>query len=138
MSILEDCRHLHSLIIQSCERLTEASYKVNNLQYSELHEILVKVQDLTEMCGEVLKDLSQILEIGNSIQSMTGIFYFLSSTNLISTVVVPLTRTGYDESVIYNDDSDKRTTDLKENPVSPYYKSPPVKKVLGDLGELVV
>ncbi len=138
MSILEDCRNLHSLIIQSYERSTEASSKINNLQYSELYEISIKVQDVTEMCGEVLTTLSEILVLGNSIQSMTGIFNFLSSTSLISTVVVPLIRTGYDESVIYNNDLVQRTTDLKENPVSPYYKKPPVKKVLGDLGELVV
>jgi hypothetical protein len=138
MSILDQCGEIQIYLQKASVRWLEAKTTASNLQSTELENLSVETQFIIEKCHELLGNLVTIIDISDSIQSKIGVFEFLSSSGLISTAVPTVMNTANDASIMYIADSEQRLTDLKKNPSSDYYKNPPRKKVLGDIGELSV
>ncbi|KAM3111189.1 hypothetical protein [Phormidesmis sp. 146-33] len=137
MSVLESCSELQDLLNQTFDFWGETRAKADRLQSVGLDNLSPDVQCVIENCNEVVRQLVAVLNVADSIQSSVGVYNFLASTGLISTVVIPLTSTAYDASVVYDPDPTIRLSDLKDNPVPDRYKNSK-NKVLGDLGEITV
>ena len=88
------------------------------------------------LLDECLYDFENIQKQIEDLQSLIGICSYLASTGLISTAINTGIASSQASSIYGNFNSDQRLTDLKYNPAS--YKKPPMNKMLGDIGELVV
>ena len=95
-----------------------------------------EILGILRLLDECLYDFENIQKQIEDLQSLIGICSYLASTGLISTAINTGIASSQASSIYGNFNSDQRLTDLKYNPAS--YKKPPMNKMLGDIGELVV
>ncbi len=75
---------------------------------------------------------------GDLSSSPSELSNLISENPSLFPIVKLLAFISVDASLIYKSDLGQRLSDLTQNPASDYYKKPPHKKILGDLGEINV